>query len=66
MRLEPGMRVRCVDNNGMAFGLTVGQVYTISRCEEDFVWLQECTPYGGFMLSRFKPIVRVKMGRVVQ
>lgn len=64
MQLESGMRVRCVHNkNGFGTVLDIGAEYKISRfAEYGLIVLEGLAPFA-FVPSRFKPIVRVKMGR---
>lgn len=61
MRLEPGMRVRCVDNKG-GFGdaLEVGSEYQVVL--QDKLGMVKLDGFAAFSFvpHRFKPIVRVK------
>lgn len=62
MQLEPGMRVRCVFNKGVEWGLVSGAEYTVlEHLGVPLVRLQGLLPFS-FAESRFKPIVRVKCG----
>lgn len=64
MKLEPGMRVRSVDNKG-GFGdaLEVGREYRVDL--QDKLGMVKLDGFASFSFvpHRFKPIVRVKMGR---
>jgi hypothetical protein len=62
VRLEPGMRVRCVDDSAVSWALTAGRNYTVESAGNEFIQLYE-TDGMTFDRSRFKPVVRVKMGR---
>lgn len=64
MQLEPGMRVRCAVPDLCRY-LATGGEYTVKELLNDnrYVYLREI--YGSWQASRFKPIVRVKMGRAV-
>lgn len=62
--LEPGMRVRCVDAGATRRNLVQGEEYTVCDGGSEFVALKGIG--GLFCVSRFKPIVRVNMGRAVQ
>lgn len=66
MQLEAGMRVRCTDNWG-GFGdvLQIGREYQVSGRDRSGLVLLNEFPTFGFVPARFKPIVRVKMGRAV-
>lgn len=65
MQLEPGMRVRCVDIDGMSAYLTLGKEYTVEVPSKSsfgsYVTMRNTE--GRFRAGRFKPIFRVKMGR---
>ena len=68
MQLEPGMRVRCVDAGGMPRPrLTRGREYELTRVRNIYVGVIDDNGEnsGGWFKERFKPIVRVKMGRAV-
>ena len=61
-----GTRVRCVDGGGPFVPLTAGENYTVR------VWTDAPVPGvvvaevpGRYYAHRFKPVVRVKMGRCV-
>lgn len=56
MKLEPGMRVRCVDANYTR--LHEGREYTIESTVDDYVTVGVETTLRH--ASRFKPIIRVK------
>ena len=60
IRLEPGMRVRCVEQGGF-LGLSIrkGRNYTVSSVDRGWVSVSEFPNYN-FNPSRFKPVVRVK------
>jgi hypothetical protein len=57
MKLEPGMRVRCVREN---FDLLEGGEYTVSEMWASGTWIKLNEVSGGWLASRFKPVVRVK------
>ena len=63
-----GTRVRCVDNSSVFWALTVGREYVVKvkGARNDFVYLfaddEGADPFG-YRHQRFKPVVRVPMGR---
>jgi len=64
IQLEPGMRVRCVDNrSGFGELLEPGREYRVISFEHgsrvDLVEIDACS-FAKFAVTRFKPIVRVK------
>lgn len=63
MQLEPGMRVRCVRHYGASGRLSQGAEYVVSKRDGEYVALEGGTALPGWHYTRFKPIVRVKMGR---
>lgn len=70
MKFEPGQRVRCIDDKHVQDVLRNGREYTIAiHSSWDLVTLRDVVlpaPYAaGLRRYRFKPIVRVKMGRAV-
>lgn len=61
MRLEPGMRVRCVDGYS-SNRLTRGKEYMLTRVRTKYVGVVDDNgeDSDGWLVERFKPIVRVK------
>lgn len=61
MTFEPGQRVRCVNNDyRWTSHLVVGGEYKVLEGGECYLKLEDGKLY---FKERFKPIVRVKMGR---
>jgi hypothetical protein len=63
IKLEPGMRVRCVDDCG-SVSLVAGETYTIAAVDPlcRFIGLVGGRNNGrpSWFVERFKPVVRVK------
>lgn len=57
-----GSRVRCIDPDGHS-NLHLGKEYTVQRCDSSARWVEIVGLKDGFYAIRFKPVVRVKMGR---
>lgn len=57
MRLEPGMRVRCVDAGSNCLIVT-GRDYVVAARQNDMVRVNQWGVW--YPIERFKPIVRVK------
>ena len=64
MTLEPGMRVRCVTPDCGGY-LATDVNYTVQSLSRGNRYVYLCEVSGNWQISRFKPIVRVKMGRAV-
>jgi hypothetical protein len=59
MKLEPGMRVRCV--LGASTFLTIGKEYLIEKVSLRYAWVvDDSGKRGNWLVYRFKPVVRVK------
>ena len=62
-----GTRVRCVDDTGTRYPLVEGAEYSIVRIQQDqfdcWAHLWEIPSTLGFFPKRFKPVIRVPMGR---
>lgn len=62
MQLEPGMRVRCVKAGGNT-AIFTGHEYEIKEADRSNTFLRVRGSPQLYFVWRFKPIVRVKMGR---